>query len=118
MMGGRPADRSPDPGAAGGDRSDGDSVGAGPEPPVRGLPAACPDRRLPGPAPRKARGAAAGERGLMVRVEFVVVDGPAAQVWRSRQSAAVRALLTWIADHDQAGGTTGHPAGNTDVGRV
>jgi hypothetical protein len=49
-------------------------------------------------------------------VEFVVVDGPAAQVWRSRQSAAVRALLTWIAD--QASGTAGHPARNTDAGRA
>ena len=116
MMGGRPADWSPDPGVSGGDRSDGDTVGAGPEPPVRGLLSACPDRRLPGPAPRKARVTAADERDLSIRVEFVVVDGPAAQVWRSRQSAAVRALLAWIAD--QAGGTAGHPAGNTDVGRA
>src|SRR5215475_310140 len=97
-MRGRPADRSRGTGVPGGGQADGDPVGAGPESPVRGLPGACPDRRLPGPAPRNVRGAAAGERDLTVRVEFVVVDGPAAQVWRSRQSAAVRALLAWMAE--------------------
>lgn len=35
---------------------------------------------------------------LTVRVEFVVVDGPAAAVWQARQTAAIRALLAWVAD--------------------
>src|SRR5262249_13690731 len=108
MIRGRPADRSAGTGVPGGHPPAGDTVGAGPEPPVRGLPAACPDRRLPGPAPRDTpRGTPAGP-SLAVRVEVVVVDGPAAQAWRSQQSAAVRALLGWTAD--QTGDTPSRPA--------
>jgi hypothetical protein len=35
---------------------------------------------------------------LAVQVEFVVVDGAEAAVWRSRQTAAIRALLAWVAN--------------------
>lgn len=39
---------------------------------------------------------------LTVRVEFVVVDGPEAAAWRARQSAAIRALLEWVAERRAA----------------
>lgn len=35
---------------------------------------------------------------LEVRVEFVVIDGPDAAALRTRQTAAIRALLRWITD--------------------
>ena len=37
------------------------------------------------------------EQDLAVRVELVVVDGPAAAAWRAQQAAAIRALLDWAA---------------------
>ena len=115
MMRGRPAVRSAGTGVPGGGRPVGDTVGAGPEPPVRGLPAGYSERRLPGPAPRNTPGGTADDASLTIRVEFVVVDGPAAQAWRSRQSAAVRALLGWTAD--QTGGTPSRPARQIRGGR-
>jgi hypothetical protein len=42
------------------------------------------------------------EHELTVRVEFVVVDGPEAAAWRARQSAAIRALLEWMAERSAA----------------
>jgi hypothetical protein len=34
-----------------------------------------------------------------VKIEFVVVDGPAAEELIKRQAAAVRDALQWFADH-------------------
>lgn len=48
-------------------------------------------------APR-ASGRPAAEP-LRVRVELVVVDGPAAKELLKRQAAAVREALQWFADH-------------------
>jgi len=35
--------------------------------------------------------------GLSVHVEYTIVDGPEAAAWRSRQAAAIKALLAWAA---------------------
>jgi hypothetical protein len=37
-----------------------------------------------------------------VRIEFVVVDGPEAAAWQARQTAAIRALLHWVAERRAA----------------
>jgi hypothetical protein len=57
------------------------------------------------------------QRDLTVRVEFVVVDGPAAAVWQARQTAAIRALLAWVADQ-QAKDSTEDGAGDARQGRA
>ena len=44
-----------------------------------------------------------GDRNLSVRVEYAIVDGPEAAAWRSRQAAAIQALLAWVASQRQAG---------------
>lgn len=62
--------------------------------------------------------APAAARDLTVRVEFVVVDGPAAAVWRARQTAAIRALLAWVADQQAEDSTEdGAPDSARDAGQ-
>jgi hypothetical protein len=41
---------------------------------------------------------------LSVLVEFVVIESGESEVVRRRQSAAIRALLKWIADHGEIEG--------------
>jgi hypothetical protein len=42
-------------------------------------------------------GGPASDEDLSVRVELTIVDGPEAAAWRSRQAAAIQALLEWVA---------------------
>jgi hypothetical protein len=51
-----------------------------------------------GPEPKTGE-----QRDLSVRVEVVAVDGPAAAAWKARQTAAIRALLEWMAEQPTHG---------------